>query len=588
MLHKTDTDGDAYESADGDNSYFWRIVENVSPIVDEVPHPVESDFGHGRGLSSAAISIHNAWPETVDNASVFLYLNQDWAQDYPEFSAFIKNWYQSACAIVYKNGSTSKIVGSGTLVEKTHIATARHNFNDIHPNHLFVRFFRYKVTNTLNPRYLLVKERYLDIPVISKIIANHGVDAGYLKIPSLNDIGVFNRYAKIIPADFNPFESSLPSGAYAMFHFSAGKPQVSVGKIDMPSFGEALHDDTFIQAGPGASGAGLIWKRFDTVSAVGISIYRLMNEGNIQRRIIGFSQFKTIGYVDRISAPYYFNPNFTMIPVSAFNEPGYEFLRYRLEVYKGRRVEHPARDEYAVKDHHSNHHIVPINDLFYLWDYFHTLDSQSEIEVRNIVRAAVQQERWNLQTKLQKQINEFYPHERDHQLSIGNAQISEKLESFAKKKYKAVYEEKVFEKYYAFHFIFRSLTPAFQEDNVNFFVWPLWNLFQGWNKSYRTDDPADGPVDFSEKMRPASFSHALWSCLKDDDEGLYRRIQQLKATTTLNSANKTTMYGCLTVLAKEWEKRSHADRKIHRYRDSEWDLMGQKNGHDVYQVKPSY
>ena len=348
-----------------------------------------------------------------------------------------------------------------------------------------------------------------------------------------------------------------------------------------------MHDNVFIQGGPGASGGGLIWKSFNAVSAVGVSVYRFISEGNIQRRTIQFSQFKNGVFSDGISDPYRYNPSFKMIPVSAFNEDGYEFLRYRLEDYKGRRVDHPDHAEYPVKEHHSNHHIIPISDLLYLWDYFNTLDHQSEMEVRRVVGIEVQERKWALQTKLQNDINQFYPHERDHHLRTGTAQITERLNRFSEERYRVIYRQQVVEKYYLFHIVFASLSPNFQ-NNASAFAWSFWNLFKGWEKNYRTDDPADGcTLDFSEKTRPASFSHTLWTCIKDDNAGLYRRIQQLKATVAPNSANKTTMYCCLTTLAKEWEKRSHNERRINRYGESDWNPMGQKDGHEVYQVKPS-
>ena len=91
MFHKTDTIWDAYESADGDNTYLWRMVANASAVVDEVPHGIESSFGHGSTLSFTSISTYNAWPEAVNNASIFPYLHEDRIQEHPEFSAFIKS-----------------------------------------------------------------------------------------------------------------------------------------------------------------------------------------------------------------------------------------------------------------------------------------------------------------------------------------------------------------------------------------------------------------------------------------------------------------------------------------------------------------
>lgn len=586
MLHKTDTNWDAYESENGGNSYLWRIVDNVSAVVNEVPHGIESGFGHGSTLSFTSISSYNAWPEEANNASIFPYLNQDRIQEYPEFSAFIKNWHQSTCAIVYKNGAINKVVGSGILVTNTDIATARHNFNNIPCDNLYIRFFQYEVTNSSNPHYLCVRERHLDIPVISKNQANHGVDGGYLKIPSLQNTSVFKRYAKIISTDFNLFYSALPSGDYAMFHFSGGKPQVSVGKIHVSSFGSALHDNVFIQGGPGASGAGLICKSFNSVSALGISIYRFINAGNIQRRVIQFSQFKNGVFSDGISDPFLDNPSFKMIPVSAFNEDGYEFLRYRLDTHAGRRVDSPSDSAYDVSAHHSNHHIIPIADLLYLWDYFHTLDENTVYEIRRTINKMVIKFKQQKTKELNEDIRTFYRSESQQKWEDGMAQINRDAQNLEKLQFSELYRMKLLENYSIFYDILSTLCPNLMFDRT-WFAWSFWNLFKGWKKSYRTDDTEDGcTLDFSEKKRPVSFTPTLWNCIKDDNEGLYRRIQQLKATATPNSANKTTMYYCLTTLAKEWEKRSHTRTKICTYRDSDWDLMGCKDGHDVYQVKP--
>ena len=442
------------------------------------------------------------------------------------------------------------------------------------------------MTNSSNPHYLCVRERHLDIPVISKNQANHGVDGGYLKIPSLQNTSVFKRYAKIISTDFNLFYSALPSGDYAMFHFSGGKPQVSVGKIHVSSFGSALHDNAFIQGGPGASGAGLIWKGFNTVSAVGVSIYRFMNEGNIQRRIIQFPQFTSGVFSDGISDPYRYNPSFMMIPVSAFNEDGYEFLRYRLDAHAGRRVDSPADNAYRVNLSHSNHHIVPIDDLLYLWDYFHTLDENTVEQIRFQVNNECRKFKKLRTQALNRDIDEFYPTERQQKWEDGIRDINQAAELFKNNRFDELYRDILLQKYCLFYRVLIRLCPNETFDRT-WFVWSFWNLFKGWEKNYRADDPADGcSRDFSEKRHPKSFSSSLWNCIKNPETGLHHRIQQLKATKEINSSHETILFSCMDTLAKEWSKRRPDEKIIHPYKAEEWDYMGQKDGHEVYQVKP--
>ena len=42
----------------------------------------------------------------------------------------------------------------------------------------------------------------------------------------------------------------------------------------------------------------------------------------------------------------------------------------------------------------------------------------------------------------------------------------------------------------------------------------------------------------------------------------------------------------MDTLAKEWSKRRPDQKIIHPFKEEEWDRMGQKDGHEVYQVQP--
>ena len=121
------------------------------------------------------------------------------------------------------------------------------------------------------------------------------------------------------------------------------------------------------------------------------------------------------------------------------------------------------------------------------------------------------------------------------------------------------------------------------------FVWSWWNLFKGWNGDYRLDDPAK-TNEYRETGRPSSFSPNLWARVQE----LYSVIQKLKKTTGRNSRLEEYLFQALESLANEWNteyKDSCGYRrkytKIHPFNEKDWVHVGQKNGHDVYQIKPS-
>ena len=123
------------------NTYLWKIVPySYSPIA-EPPRPYEGTSG----LSYAPLSIYNNWPEPqeVRNRSIFEFLlPHDANTPNSEFYQFVKDWHQCACAIIYKRDiGDPSIIGSGVLVSDDSVITARHNFNNIPLERLFVRFF---------------------------------------------------------------------------------------------------------------------------------------------------------------------------------------------------------------------------------------------------------------------------------------------------------------------------------------------------------------------------------------------------------------------------------------------------------------
>lgn len=579
----------AYERID--NDYLWPIENHGSAVLAESPQPIMS-MPEQTTLTYSPITVWNDWPEKLSNISIFPWLLPHAENSrHAKFSCFVKSWYQSACAIVYyPQSGDPKIIGSGALVRDGLVATARHNFENFPQDKLFIRFFYYSVSQ-VNNHFLRIREQYLDVPIINRYPGNYGIDAGYLEIAMLCNKTIVTQYSKILPIEKSLFDHTpLSAGHYAMFHFSGGKPQVSIGKIETQNVGMQLHDNISIQAGPGASGAAVIWKGLNTTLGGGISIYRIIDNGCIRRRIINFSEFYNLGYLDKISAPYYFNANFQIIPSTALNESGYEFLRYRLEDYRGRRVDHPDNDVYKlVNENHSNHHIIPISDLLYLWDYFHKLDAQTIRDIIKIVKSECNERLLQGMSRLNKYVLDYYPdsNERAFHLEDGKKELNKKISQFSEKRYQELYRENLNKKYAQFYLLFKTLSPNYQNNSSTNFAWSFWNLFKGWKKDYRTDDPAsEYSSDFSEKIRPKLFTRTLWHCVKNPNDGLYHRIQQLKSTSVPNSANEATLFNCMHTLANTWSRQTKSGNHPHQYNLEEWEKMGIKNGHDIYRVKP--
>ena len=570
--------------------YYWQMKPHDFPVINEDPRPYSQSYGSS-SLSFSPVTVHNNWPEKLENASIFPYLMGHSSIDsvkYGGFCEFVQEWYKSSCAVVYYSDSgESKIIGSGSLIGINDknltmtISTARHNFEYFPIGNLYARFFQYQVTLTNNNNWLQVCENYLDVPICDLYRAVDGLDAGYLISPLLQNSNVFFQYAKVLHTNLSIFDGNLSDGQYAMFHFAGGKPQISIGNVETTQIGSDLFDTIAIQAGPGASGAAIIQKSLDRVRGGGISIYRMVNGGYVVRRIINFSQFNQKDrWIDEISAPY----NDGFLPISGIfqiispgmlEESGYEFLRWLDEAHGKRRgingdkFSKPKYDIYKVENeaYHSTHHIIPIDNMLYLWDYFYRLDE----ETCNIIRDQVKEE-----------------------ASFSSKKYNQKLDR--KNRYSKLYKKVLERQYGKFHLLLDNLCPSFYEKNTKIelkhqkgFAWSLWNLFKGWNGTNRIDDPAvvalqNHSIDFSEKTRPKNFNEDLWEYVK----ALNDQIQILKKIKTLDTTIENNIYLVLLNLEQTWKQLpKQARRTIYSFNEEEWKLMGKRDGHSVYRVKPS-
>lgn len=587
-----------------DNWYESKIKSSMYPIIHRDPTAVDADFLTA-APAGAPVTAYNDWPkEQINNASIFEYL-LDCAdgQPYKEFYDFVKNWYQSACAIVYcPEQDDPVIIGSGTLIDWETVVTARHNFEFFPIDRLYARFFLYNSIIKSPGNCLRVNESYLDIPVINKYHAELGRDAGYLKLPSLA-LDLFKQYAKVLPRRAEAFTSNIPAGHYAMFHFAGGDFLVSIGEVNDGRLCE-LHNQISIQAGFGASGATIIWKGLDPLPiGCGISVYRIVND-RVQRRIISFSHFSDRAGegIDEISAPYRTAEEAVSIIFRALDESGYEFLRYTPAAYA--RVEHPNHDCYMVKKEfprHCNHHIIPIENLLFLWDYFQKLPKDHEKKICERIDEEAKE-------KLAKIEKEYQEHIRINCSSDGQVDLEASLTNWKSKKKecnltkqeiarikKIKIEEAVKKLYSTFHEILTSLCPLGNVDRT-WFAWSFWNLFNGWKIGYRTDDPCKDlssfpTLDFSEKTKPLHFPLALWGSLKNPENGVHYKIEQLKKAscshdTRSHQAAEASLLASLKSLSKIWRDTLEENKTIYPYHEDEWQKAnGRFDGHPRYKLR---
>lgn len=579
----TDTT-DRYGRENTNNWYYW---EKKQTVVKNTFHASGQDFFTTN--IGADVSIYNNWPKDIHNSSIFPYLllNSADAQQFPEFCTFIKNWYQTSCAIVFEpTVGDRKVIGTGTLVKNGLIITARHNFQYIPTKSLYIRFFRYVVKNHDSKR-LYVKESYLDLPVINKNLAKGGLDAGGLEFSQPLNKNLLSKYTKILPItkNLNSIDGLLPSGHYAMFHFAAGKPQISIGKIEDSDY-YPYNEDINIHAGPGASGATIIWHAFDQTLGMGISVYRIHDNNKIYRRLISFAKFSQTTGHSNIIAPY---NQFDFLPIFVrdLELDGYEFLQWSLNNYQGLHINHPSLQQnnpYFVAMNHSNHHIIPQMDLLYLWDYFHILDTNSETIIKNWVNNSINATRQKKHDKLNDSLAYFEPNVKAQERQIRCDEIEKKLKIERDKIYKAKYAEQLQTQYGNILTLMLTL-PPFNRDDRTWFAWSFWNLFQGWKLSYRLDDPTNTTTsDYSEQTKPLLFPSVVWNCLKHSSNGLYHCIQEIKASPDpIREANVLSSLQTLTVAWQNYQQ--SASTLIHPYNTNEWDLVGLKDGHNLYKVK---
>ncbi|MCC2667239.1 MAG: hypothetical protein K0S63_1155, partial [Gammaproteobacteria bacterium] len=596
-----------------DNEYRWRYIRIVFPTLPQEPQGYSSFSDDGGG---ASLTGWNDWPSSLSNESIFPFLLDSPSHELPpEFCNFIKRYYKASCAIVNKavDGSV-RIIGSGGLISNTMVATARHVFEEIRvPNNLYVRFYHYEVTQ-IDRNNLNVKEHYLDIPVIRTENASQGFDFGYLYLPLLSP-ALREKYMQPISVDQGSrLSPNLNDGTYAIFHFAGGKyHQISLGAIYSPSAGANLQNNMQIQAGSGASGAIVIRKIFDRIKTAGISIYRIIGNGNVERRVVPFSE--NPWFIDRISAPY--RNEFRVSTPRRQGQNGPEFAVYDPEIDRPPAPNYPAYEHPPFFEHQSNHHIIPIRDLLYLWDYFFIIEEKMEYRIREeLKRNKVFSQK--LSSVLKNLKKEYKEGESDvwrnfHGLPTLEEKLGKLKKSFVQncskeedRLTKFWIQSEFEEKFHKFHTLIEDLcypliirercqrvqnrqtkiVSGFNPDVVRMadsrrkFAWSFWNLFKGWELKYRQDDPKYDGVDKSEKNMPKNFNEELWLAVKN----LHAVIQKLRATESPVPAIEEEIFQSLSAVKSSWDRTGHKDA-IYGYKRNDWVRVGWKDGHELYRLK---
>jgi hypothetical protein len=561
---------------------FVEVATSGYKTVSRGPLPANLVLGKRGSRSAVGTPLSEAWSEwprdTISNKSIFSYLVDSGGTN--AFSRFVRDWYKSSCAIVYYSESGEpKLIGTGGYVDGSSwvgvdrgegvVTTARHNFEGLSVQYLYVRFFDYSVETVEGyPGWLRVRESFIDVPVVGKQIAEGGLDAGILRLLSISR-GHRRQYTQMITPSIEGYEDdrrTIPAGQYAMFHFAGTRHLVSVGHVYSPPMGSWLSSDVRIEAGPGASGAVLLQQIGRSVSSEGISVYRHTdNFGigvSIQRRIIPYARFTRPGVLDDgITAPYRRNPSFRVIPPLSLEEDGYEFLRWRTERHVSRRTGmdargrtvslfgHPRHDAYALDDPDtmSNHHIIPIDHLLYLWEY--VFDDRLDEDTLS---------------RIGSETAFLFPR-------ASRATFN--------REYQRRVREEIDTRYGVMKRLLQSLSPEGREDKT-WFAWSWWNLFKGPKGTYREDDPAkDGSYDFSEKVKPLEFDKRLWSIIKDLDVAIKALIQASKSTFGKERdvlVAEGRVQRILAALSEAWA--GVREQRVHPYKKGEWALTGRSAG----------
>ena len=571
--------------------YFYP--DQAHSMVPTVSEGVMASNAMGYSPFGAPLSEDNGWPEKIDNQGIFPYLVRGSSDS---FCAFVQDTYKASCAVIeYTDDNVPLVIGSGGYLNGKRlgindgvVATARHNFQGRDITRLYVRFYNYKVSKARNPRFLHVEENYIDVPVVATVEATNGLDAGVLllkKIPR----DLCQSYTSMISptmVGYGDGFTCMPEGKYALFHFAGGHHLISVGHIYASPRGSWINSNIGIEGGDGASGAMFLQENLG-LEAQGISIYRHVQDYGTgrrpERRGIPFARFREAArtITDRIAAPYSDDPNFVVPVALTPASDGYEFLRWRDYTHIGRRhggvFNHPADPMYdlADPDNMSNHHIISIDHLIWLWEYF--FDGRLDEVTASAIRSSVDKEEIRCAYNQSHPVDVGLAFQGKEQQAYKDANERE-IDRLYTQAVKAREKQALNDCYARAQELIEGLTPGGVRDKTQF-AWPWWNLFKGPNS--RADDPAhDGTGDYSEKHAPLSFEQGkavLWLAVKALDQSIkdLKKASQLTDPACIGRVEKAVAIS-FENLAGVWKKQD--SQIIHPYNSNEWINVGKTPG----------
>lgn len=270
-------------------------------------------------------------------------------------------------------------------------------------------------------------------------------------------------------------------------------------------------------------------------------------------------------------------------------------LRYNWAKQGGYRPNHPRDSAYnLININHANHHVVPIGDLEYVWDYFHKLEDSLEIKLKEDV-TNLAMNRWKESkenSKLKQDLRTQPTTERDRIHKEGQVLKAQFIKK-TQEEYRILYKAKLKEVYGEYISLLENLCQPMiigvNDSKRTFFIWAWWNLFKGWDITFRKDDPREKHdfssfehSDSSEKVKLKKFDEKMWNYLKDSKDGLYISIKNLKKAPG-NKKAEEALKNVLQSIHNEWSKRKN--KEIHPFSADEWEEAGERKNHPIYRVK---
>jgi hypothetical protein len=602
---------------------FQRWIQAISPDDVQQRRAIKpaSAYGiHGMGGDRAPhftpLTELNNWPEKLANQDIVpLLLSAETLQtlgfkdDFIRLGEFVKEWHSCSCAVLYHSEEGPLIIGSANYVGELKISTARHVYDELKNSQLSVRFFKYHIIPMSRDQFgglrVFVRQNYIDVRITARMNAKSGLDAGLLSLhPDAKQLVA--EYARELPCrGLDKIESthstrisSLLMGVYALFHFAGGNSFVSVGRVDAPPSGASwIKPVVDVFSGPGSSGAAAIGKYGSKVLGEALHICRPQDADYDNRCFIEFSNILKLASYDDIQAPYKVKEQLGLFNEASLNRDGREFLKYNAARHGARRRKKnfnaPDHQQYRFerygenfKDKLQNHHIIPIDDMIYLYEYFSSLDERTRFAICNKAKNDA-----SSVATLQRQAP-FGEYTQDMK-RIKKEQESSQLD--LRDEY---YKNEVVRRYSDVHQLIKKLTPGEREyypfvtrDEINpaheskkYFAYAFWNLFQGYKE--RSDDPKDDQTtDYSEKNKPKSFNGTLWPLLKHEKRGLYSRLKLLQHLSRQGVRNPDviSIEGAVVESLRSILAHTRGPGSIHPFAQTDWEVAPQRR----YQIKTS-